>query len=118
MSSYGATDLVKKTYLGGRHYGFTAPAEAACVMLGIDLLVFRLGTDAALRLRTGRNRSRRPNHFVLSNNDHAGDRLLDHVDDRVLDRHLYHLSWRFSWCLPCRDLRFTKNERGLSFRVA
>src|SRR5664280_2014755 len=46
VSSYGATDLVKKTYLGA-DYGFTAPAEAACVMPGIDLLVFRLGTDAA-----------------------------------------------------------------------
>jgi hypothetical protein len=22
------------------------------------------------------------------------------------DRHLYHLSWRFSRCLPCRDLRW------------
>jgi hypothetical protein len=72
----------------------------------IDLLFFRLGTGAGLRLAIGRNGSRRPNCFVLSNNNHAGEWLFDHVDDRVLDRHLYHLSWRFSRCLPCRDLRW------------
>ena len=28
-----------------------------------------------------------PNQFVLRNDNHAGDRFLDHVDDRVFDRH-------------------------------
>jgi hypothetical protein len=41
-----------------------------------------LGTGATLGLTAGRNGSSRPNRFVLRNDNHAGDRLLDHVDDR------------------------------------
>jgi hypothetical protein len=72
----------------------------------IDLLFFRVGAGAVLWLRAGRNGGRRLNCFALCNDNHTGGRLLDHVDDRVLDRHLHHLSWRFSWCLPRRDLRW------------
>jgi hypothetical protein len=64
----------------------------------IDLLFFGLGTGAALGLTAGRNRTRRPNRFVLRNDNDAGDWLLDHVDDRVFDPHNC-LSWRASWCL-------------------
>jgi hypothetical protein len=70
----------------------------------IPLLFFRLGTGAVLWLRAGRNGGRRLNCFVLCND--TGGRLLHHVDDRILDQHLRHLSWRFSWCLPCHDLRW------------
>ena len=56
------------------------------------------------RLRAGATlRGRRPNRFVLRNTDHAGDRLIDHVDDRVFDDRRA-LSWRFSWCYFCRGL--------------
>ncbi len=70
-------------------------ADAANVGLATDLLFLRLGTDGALRLRARRNGRHRPSCFVLSNNDHARDRLLDHVDDRVLDGYLYYSSYRF-----------------------
>jgi hypothetical protein len=63
----------------------------------IDLLFFRLGTDAA----AGRNGITNPNRFVFCNDNRSGDRFLDHVDDRVLDWHLH----RGSWCLSCCSLR-------------
>jgi hypothetical protein len=67
-------------------------AKAAIKQLD-RLLFFRLRTVVAPG-------GRRPNCFVLGNSDHAGDRLIDHVDDRVFDdRHA--LSWRFFWCHFC-----------------
>ena len=71
----------------------------------IDLLFFRLAPVPGVASRSD-EMGVAVDLSVLSNNNHAGDRLLDHVDDRVLDRHLHHSSWRFSWCLPCRDLRW------------
>jgi hypothetical protein len=47
---------------------------------------FRLGAGATLRRH-------RPDRFVLRNADHTGDRLIDHVDDRVFDNR-YAFSWR------------------------